>query len=344
MMDSINFLGMTHGLPEQIRTAIDTALEVDTKSIDSSKVQSILVCGLGGSGVSGEVVASVLSPEASIPVLVSKNYELPNFVNETTLIIAVSYSGTTEETLSALSAARDTGAQLIAVSSGGPLEEIANSWPSACVRYRAPKDMQPRACMGALVSPIFVALDNLGIFPGGIKQIESAYVQVKKRRDECIDPKADHIVSQIVTRVSTTIPVIYGGGALGAAAAYRFKCDVNENAKAPAYWHYYPELNHNEIVGYGQHGDVTRQLFTLIELRHDFEHPQVKRRFEITRELIRETLNDIIEVKAQGETELAQLFDLTYIGSLASVYMALEAGVDPGPVDVIWELKNALAK
>jgi len=203
--------------------------------------------------------------------------------------------------------------------------------------------LQPRAGMGALVGPIFVALDKLGIFPDGIVQCESAIAQVTKRRDECIDPAGDNTATELVRRISTTIPVIYGGGALGAVAAYRFKCDVNENAKTPAYAHYYPELCHNEIVGYGQNGDVTRQMLTLIELRHDYEHKQVQRRFDISRELIRETLHDVIEVRAQGDTPLAQLFDLTYIGSLTSLYMALDAGVDPGPVDVIWELKNALA-
>lgn len=334
---------MTHSLPEQLDNAINQAMSVDVSHIKTENLTSIIVLGMGGSGVSGDIVSTVLAPSCAIPVIVCKNYELPAFVNETTLVIAPSYSGTTEETLTAVKEARIRGSQLIAVCSGGELAKIAADWPMNVVRYSAPDGLQPRAGMGALCGPLFVALDKLGLLEDGIKQIESAYTQILKRRDECVDPAGDHIASRLVSTISTTIPVIYGAGALGAVAANRFKSDVNENAKAPAYSHYYPELCHNEIVGYGQNGDVTRQILTLVELRHSFEHPQNQRRFDITRELIRETVHDIIEVRAQGETRLAQLFDLTYIGSLASVYMALASDVDPGPVDVIWQLKNALA-
>lgn len=342
-MDTINFLGMTHALPEQFQAALDTAKIVDVSAISADSISSIVVLGLGGSGVSGDIVAAVCAPTCKVPILVSKNYELPAYVGPETLVIAVSYSGTTEETISAVKMSQDNKAPLIAICSGGELASIAAESNTPCVRYAAPENMQPRAAMGALLAPIFVALDKIGLFPEGIEQCEAAIKQVARRRNECKDPKAQHIVSDLMNRISTTIPVIYGGGPVGAAAAYRFKCDFNENAKAPAYWHYYPELCHNEIVGYGQHGDVTRQLLTLVELRHDFEHPQDQRRFEITRELIRETLHDVIEVRAGGESRLAQLVDLCFIGSLTSVYMAIEAGVDPGPVDVIWQLKNALA-
>lgn len=342
-MDSINFLGMTLSLPEQFQAALDSAKVVDVSVIENSTFTSIVVLGMGGSGVSGDIVSSVLAPSCKVPVIVSKNYELPAFVGPETLVIAASYSGMTEETLSAVKMSQDQKAPLVAVCSGGQLANIAENSATPSVHYSAPSEMQPRAAMGALIAPIFVVLSKLGLFEEGIAECESAIRQATIRRDECMDPTQKHIVSELMQKISTTIPILYGGGALGAVAANRFKSDVNENAKAPAYWHFYPELCHNEIVGYGQMGDVTRQLFTLVELRHDYEHKQVQRRFEISRELIRETLHDIVEVRAGGDTRLAQLVDLCYIGSLTSVFMAIEAGVDPGPVDVIWELKNALA-
>lgn len=342
-MDSIDFLGMTLDLPEQFQSALDEAKVVDVSAIETSSISSIVVLGMGGSGVSGDIVAAVVAPSCKVPVLVSKHYELPAFVGPETLVIAASYSGTTEETLNAVKLSQAQRAPLVVICSGGELAQLAANSSTPCVRYKAPENMQPRAAMGAMVAPIFVALDKLGLFDEGIAECESAIKQTAKRRQECKDPKEKHIVSELIERISTTIPIIYGGGQIGAAAAYRFKCDFNENAKAPAYWHQYPELCHNEIVGYGQHGDVTRQLLTLVELRHDYEHDQVKRRFEISRELIRETLHDVIEVKAQGDTRLAQLIDLCYIGSLVSVFLAIDAGVDPGPVDIIWQLKNALA-
>jgi len=342
-MDSIDFMGMTHSLPEQFQSALELAKEVDISALEGTEFSSILVIGMGGSGVSGDIVSAVLSPECKIPVNVSKNYELPGFVDSKTLVIAASYSGKTEETLSAVSAAQEKSAPMIVVCSGGELAEIAKNSESPCVRYSAPDDLQPRAGMGALIAPIMVALDKLGLYAHGISDCESAIEQLKKRRDECVDPSSENTASDLVNKIANTIPLVYGGGALGAVAAYRFKCDVNENAKTPAFWNAYPELNHNEIVGFGQNGDLTRQILTLIEFRHDFEHKQVQRRFEISRELIRETLHDVVEVRAQGGTAFAQLCDLMYVGSLASVYMALKAQVDPGPVDIIWELKNALA-
>ncbi len=149
---------------------------------------------------------------------------------------------------------------------------------------------------------------------------------------------------EVARKIGTTIPIFYGGGALGAAAAQRWKCDVNENAKAPAFWNAYPELDHNEICGWGQHGDVTRQVFTLVELRHGFEHEQLDRRFALTREIIEETLVQVLEVRAEGDGRLAQLLDLMYVGDWASCYLALDHDVDPGPIDAIFRLKDALGE
>ena len=341
IIDSIDYYGMVKGLPEQFTNALAAADKVDVSSIDTSKITSIIVLGLGGSGVSGDVVGSVVGDTCKVPVTVSKHYELPTFVGENTLVIAASYSGDTEETLSAYLQARDAGAQIICVSSGGKLKEYALE--SGAVYYAAQENLQPRAAPGAMTSPIFTALDKLGLFPGGIEMVHAAVTQLEKRRAECIDYTSSNTATDLAKAIGTTIPIFYGGDALGAVAAYRFKCEVNEIAKAPAYFHYYPELCHNEIVGYGQHGDVTRQLLTLVELRHDYEHPQTIRRFEITRELIRETLVDVLEFRAQGDNKFAQLCDTFYVASLASVFMAFTAGVDPGPVDIIWKLKNALA-
>ncbi|MCZ7530431.1 MAG: hypothetical protein M5U31_08830 [Acidimicrobiia bacterium] len=138
-------------------------------------------------------------------------------------------------------------------------------------------------------------------------------------------------------------PLVYGGSALGGVAAMRWKCDINENAKAPAVWNVYPELDHNEICGWGQHGDVTRQVFTLITLRHDFEGDRVPARIDATTGIIDETLADTLEVRASGDGPLAQLLDLMYVGDWTSLYLALDNEVDPGPIDAIQQLKAQLA-
>jgi glucose/mannose-6-phosphate isomerase len=137
--------------------------------------------------------------------------------------------------------------------------------------------------------------------------------------------------------------LIHGGGAIGAAAAQRWKTQINENAKAPAWWAAQPELCHNEICGWGQYGDVTRQTITAVALRHEGEHPQVGRRFELVAEIMREVVADVIEVRADGDGDLAQLFDLILFGDYVSLYLAVQTGVDPGPVPVLVDLKTALA-
>jgi glucose/mannose-6-phosphate isomerase len=133
--------------------------------------------------------------------------------------------------------------------------------------------------------------------------------------------------------------LVHGGGALGGVAAMRWKQAFNENAKAPAFWNAYPELDHNEICAWGQHGDVTRQILTQIVLRHGWEDPRLDSRIQATRELTEEAFASVLEVQARGEGRLAQLLDLVHLGDWASCYLALDNDVDPGPVDAITRLK-----
>ena len=144
------------------------------------------------------------------------------------------------------------------------------------------------------------------------------------------------------SKIGRTIPLIYGGGTLGAVAAQRWKTQMNENAKIPAFWNAQPELCHNEVAGWGQHGDLTRQAITLVALRHDFEHPQVMRRFELVFQLVDEVVAGIAQIQARGEGQLAQLLDLILIGDLTSLQLALNEGIDPGPVPALDEIKTAL--
>ena len=152
-----------------------------------------------------------------------------------------------------------------------------------------PPGFMPRAALGALVAPLFVTLYRMGLLPEAHALLVRAQQQLAHRRDRC-RPEVAGVANparELARKIDRTIPLIYGGGALGAVAAMRWKCDVNENAKAPAFWAAHPELDHNEICGFGQHGDVTRQVFTLVELRHGFEHERLAPRFEFTRGLRR---------------------------------------------------------
>jgi glucose/mannose-6-phosphate isomerase len=344
--DSLGFLEAVAGLPEQLAAAHEAAASVDVSALgDPSGIQNIVVMGMGGSGIAGDVLAATANGALPVPVVVLKQYRTPQFVGPSTLAFAVSFSGDTEETLSMATGAADAGARVVSVSCGGALAELAEA--RGGLHVACPPDIpMPRAALGALVAPLFVVLFRLGLLPEAHGWLVQAQQQLAARRAKC-GPDVEGAANparEIARKIGTTVPLFYGGGALGAVAAMRWKIDVNENAKAPAFWSAYPELDHHEICGWGQHGDVTRQLFTLVELRHGFEHPQLGRRFDATREIIGETLVQVLEVRAAGEGRLAQLLDLMYAGDWASCYLALDHDVDPGPIDAIFQLKEALAR
>jgi len=188
--------------------------------------------------------------------------------------------------------------------------------------------------------PALVVLEEIGLFPGATGWIELAVDQLRRRRDVLVGP--GNPAAALARTIGRTIPLIHGAQAVGAAAALRWKTQINENAKAPAFTAVYPELCHNEIAGWGQNGDVTRQIMTLVNLRHDAEHPQVVRRFELVAEILREVVADIVEVRAQGEGDLAQLLDLILVGDFVSLHLAAQEGIDPGPVPALDEIKQRL--
>jgi glucose/mannose-6-phosphate isomerase len=345
MTDSLNFLDAVAGLPEQLAAAHEAAAMIPRHALpNGDAVRNIVVLGMGGSASSGHVVAAAFNDELPVPVTVLSQMRTPAYVGTNTLAFAMSYSGETEETLSMARSAVACGAQLVAVSCGGALETIARD--AGGLHIPCPSGYLPRAAVGALVAPLCVVLFRLGLAPGAVASLTRAQEQLAHRRAAC-RPEVEGAANparELARQIGRTIPLIYGGGALGAAAAYRWKCDVNENAKAPAFWNTYPELDHNEICAWGQHGDVTRQLITLIELRHGFEHERLRPRFDVTREIIDECVHQVLSVEAQGEGRLAQLLDLMYVGDWTSCYLALQNDVDPGPIDAIFALKARLAE
>lgn len=336
VLDSVGMFELTAGLPEQVEAAAGATIAA---ALPSAPIEDVVVLGMGGSGIAGDIVTAIAAPRLSVPLVVVKGYELPAFAGPGTLCFAVSYSGGTEETLEAARAAVDAGARLVVLSSGGPLAALARAADAPHVLL--PDLPMPRAGVGAVSVPILVGLEQLGLLAGVRGEVAAAVDQLRRRRDELVGEAGS--APAIARRIGRTFPIAYGGGALGATAAYRFKCQVNENAKAPAWMGALPEMGHNEICGWGQHGDVTRQLLTVVRFRHDFEHPQVSRRFELTYDLLDEVVHGVIDVVAQGDGPLAQLFDLILQGDFVSLHMAAQAGVDPGPIPVLDDLKAGLA-
>ena len=343
-VDSLGFLGVVEGLPEQLATAHEQAtMTLDRAPLPhADQIDNIAVLGMGGSGIAGDVLRAVAS-SLPVPIVVLKQIRVPAFIGPRTLAFAVSYSGNTEETNAMAAGALDAGARVIAVTSGGELGALAASRGAVHVPC-ADGYVMPRAAVGALVAPLFMALFHVGLYPEAHALLMQAQAQLKHRSDQCRpDAGPANPARELARRIGRSIPLIYGGGALGAVAAYRWKCDINENAKAPAFTAAYPELDHNEICGWGQHGDVTRQVMTLVSLRHGFEDERLSTRIDRTTEIIDEALLQVLEVQAEGEGRLGQLLDLMYLGDWASYYLALDNDVDPGPIDAITQLKAAVA-
>jgi glucose/mannose-6-phosphate isomerase len=337
-IDSEGMVAATAALPEQIAAAADRATGLPGLPLIDD-VNSVVVLGMGGSGIAGDIVAAVAGPFMPVPVVVAKSYELPAFVGEGSLVFAVSFSGNTEETVEATSEAAVQGAKIVVVSGGGELTRLGEAWGAPMVPV--PDDIpQPRAAVGALAVPPLIVLEEIGLFPGARRWVEEAVRRLTARRDELTGD--DTLVTELARRIGRTIPLVYGGGMLGAVAAQRWKTQMNENAKIPAFWNTQPELCHNEIAGWGQHGDLTRQAITIVALRHDFEHPQVMRRFELVFRMVDEVVAGIVQVEARGDGQLAQLLDLILVGDLTSLHLALNEGIDPGPAPALDEIKLAL--
>lgn len=340
VIDTQGMFELAAGLPEQVDQAARAAEGLDGLPT-MSDVEQVVVMGMGGSGMAGEVLLAVAGPFMAVPVSIVKSYECPAFVGDGTLVFAISASGNTEETVQAASDAAVAGAKMVVITGGGELEQLAMGWRAPLVSVPAGIP-QPRAAIGAMAIPPLVVLEQIGLFRGAGYWIRAAVEQMKRRRDSITVAGKTSEPAEVAKRIAATVPLVHGGGAVGTAAAKRWKTQINENAKAPAFWASQPELCHNEVCGWGQHGDVTRQVITAVALRHDGEHPQVGRRFQLVEEMLHEVVADVIEVRAEGEGDLAQLFDLILFGDYVSLWMAAQAGVDPGPVPVLGDLKRQL--
>jgi glucose/mannose-6-phosphate isomerase len=340
-IDHVDTLGMfdaAASLPDQVEAAVEYGRGV-VGLPDRAGIENVVVLGMGGSGIAGDVLLSTAGPFMPVPVVVVKSYVLPAFVSDATLVFAISFSGDTEETVEAASEAAIQGARVVAVTRGGELAKRAEAWGAPLIRV--PDGIpQPRAGLGALSIPPLVVLEEMGLFPGASKWIAEAVLQLRHRAAQLAKP--GNVAEQLAKKIDRTIPLVYGGGSIATTAAQRWKTQFNENAKIPAFWSTQPELCHNEVAGWGQHGDLTRQAITLVTLRHDNEHPQVQRRFELVCELMDEVVASIEEVRAEGEGAVAQLFDLVMLGDFTSLHLAQRLGVDPGPVPALDFVKEGL--
>ena len=340
-LDTLGIWEATAGLPEQIDSAIATSSDVlDATALPpATAIRAVVIFGMGSGGLVGDAMAAFGADRSSVPIVVGNGYASPAFVGPHTLAFVVSYSGDTDETCAAATTALEQGARVVVVSGGGALAKMAQASDLTLfdVRHDLPAS---RTAFGALTMPVLMTLARVGIIPDVASTLDGTLSSLRSRRDALL---ADGGPAEEVARIiGRTIPLIYGSTGLTGVAARRWKTQVNENAKTPAFWAVQPELSHNEVAGWGQHGDVTRQVFSLITLRHAGEHPRVARRYARVIEATDEVMANVIPVWAEGDDDLARFLDLTLFGDFVSLHMAGREGIDPGPTPALSDVESAL--
>lgn len=320
-MTKSEYLDAAFAMSDQMQHAADSARGLDGLP-DRTRVENVVVLGVGTSGVAGDTFAAVASPFVPVPIQVVRGYEVPAYVGDGSLVFAVSYSGNAEETVEAATTAASQGAKIVVIASGGTLEELATSWAAPLVHV--PTGIAAcRNAIGALCAPMFIVLEEIGLFVGATQWVNEAILQLKSREQELV--RESNAAAVLAKQLSGKFVVIQGGGAIGNAAAYRWKTQINEVAKTPAFSSAQPELFHNELVGWQS---PLAKSVGVVSLRHDDEHPQVSQRFDRTQASIKEHVALVENVAAEGEGPLAQLFDLVLFGDVFAYWLAKENGVD----------------
>jgi len=342
-VDLSDMLGVLEKFPSQVRDALGTGTSGPDLPPAAAPV-NIAVLGMGGSGISGDVLAALSAEKGlTVPVATVKGYSLPPFVGADSLVFAVSYSGNTEETLDCLDQALERGARVIAVSSGGKLASTARD--RGLPLFEIPGGLQPRASLGYLFVPLLCALERMGMIEGAIAELESSVEMLEHRRAE-YGPEAE-LESNPAKRLARDLvgfmPVVYGAEGYLAVAASRWKAQFNEMAKVPSFCNYFPELNHNETVGWQNLEDVCRRCHIVV-LGEPALHPRTEKRVKITLDLLGGSVGHVTRVCARGSNVVERFLDLAYFGDFASVYLALALGQDPTPVTRIEDLKKRLAE
>lgn len=339
-IDRDGFLEVVERFPEQLRRAWAAGKAVDAR-VRPDGIAGIAVLGVGGSGMSGDVLKALLGPSFSRPVEVCKGYEIPGWIGPEALVFAVSYSGDTEETLEAFDNARGRGAQIVTVATGGALARIGDQAGLAGVQVQA--GLQPRAALGHLLLGMLGVCQRLGF--GSFEADVGESVELLERRCHAYSrssPLPQNPAKQLAEALVGLSPVIYGSEGIAEVAAYRWKCQLNECAKVRAHSNFFSELGHNEIMGWGCEVQADPRE-ALIVLRHTGEHPRIKHRISVTLPLLAGRAQLVQQFCAEGRSPLARLMDLIYAGDFVATYLAIAQGVDPTPIDLIDRVKRELA-
>ncbi len=315
--------------------------------VQSWALASVVVAGTGGSALAGQVLQAFAASRSPVPVLLASPPAPLRFLGERSVVFVVSFGGDSEETLAFAAGSLSAGAPVVAVTSGGLLAHLVDREGGLVIPI-GPSDAAgatPRgsnSSMAATLVPLLLASEQLGLFGDAAVELSAACAQLARRSSSL--SRGGGRAAEIARLLGRTIPIVHGSSGLGAVAARLWKARVNTNAKAPAYCGAHPEVAHDELSGFGQHGDVTRQVLSLVNLRTGLEDLRTRRRFDLFAEMTSEAVARVIDVEAHGTGELARFFDLAMIGEFVSLHLAAREGVDPGPAVALDDFARRLAQ
>jgi glucose/mannose-6-phosphate isomerase len=337
--DPGNMLERIKDLPKQVRDAWTIARAAQLPPAHGD-VRNITVVGMGGSAIGGDLAAALLAGELKVPMNVHRDYGLPAYVGRDSLVIASSYSGNTEESLSSFEEAQRRGARVLVLTTGGKIAELARAAKYPVITFSYPA--QPRAALGYSLGLVLGALTRLGFVRDLSSDVDAALADVAKLEERVHEGARTNDAKKLAIELYGRIIFAYGGGVLGVMAR-RVKGQWNENAKNWGAFDVLPELNHNGVVGF-PHPDIARDALTVLLLRSDRDNPRHKLRFDVTRELLDRASVPHKTLQFSGANMLSEVLQLTLFTDYVSFYVALLNGVDPSPVKSIDYLKERLAK
>jgi glucose/mannose-6-phosphate isomerase len=339
--DRLGMVKHLHAFPEQCQKAWENVLRFELPR-EHGRISNVVIAGMGGSAIGGDIVRRLALSESKSPVLVHRDYGLPAFVDENTLVIASSYSGNTEETLSAFTEALGIKAKKLAVTSGGKLKDLADKEciPVFAIDYQAP----PRAAFPHSFIPLVGIFWKLGLLADKSADLQEAVDVLNRLSTDLVEtrPLASNPAKQLAAKLRGNVAVIYGAQVLSDVAR-RWKGEFNENSKAWAFFESFPELNHNAVVGYEFPPEAKERVLVLM-LRSSLLRPRNLLRYDVTAKLLAKAGIAYEFIEARGQSTLAQALSLVLLGDYASFYLSMLNEVDPTSTDAINLVKQGLAR
>jgi len=342
-VDSHGMYDKIYRFPEQIDEAITIGRKIEPDPDFFSGIKGIVLAGMGGSAIGGDLARSYLRHQLKIPFEICRNYRLPASVDKDYLVIASSYSGWTEETLAALDDALARGARIACLTTGGRLGKIADQ--KGFLKVILPTGYQPRAALGFSFIPLLFFLEKTGLIKNVTSEIAALAPGLKKYREQydLAVGTDNNPAKSLALRLQGKIPVIYTGPELTDIVGLRWKGQICENAKMLAFNNQFSEFNHNELVGWNEY-NVSPDRLAVVILRDSDDAAPIKKRIPIVREMIEKRGIEVIDIYSQGDFPLGRIFSLIQLGDFTSFYLAILNNVDPTPIEAIDYLKEKLAE